>query len=555
VTAPTQIGVDVSSIWPSLVFVLGEERRTFVMRGAAFAVGRKAEKDLTLLNPRVSRDHATISREGDGYYLQDQESKHGTYVNGEKVTRVKLEPNDRIEFGVRGEGYLLFNPQLETSSSAREFLSFIAEKKPSQNQNVSDLEMLTLFLEAARKLNTGGVLEDILVTLVDALLRITKSERGYVFIVEPDGKFRLGAGRNDKGEALVDDSTISHSILNEAVKSGSEFLLTDSAEANQLAGRQSVVMQQLRTVICIPLRRTSIQHKTQDTQISAPQAAISAVLYLDSKQLSGKLSAVSNDILRAIAHEAATLVENAQLVQSEQAARRYQQELTIAAFIQQHLMLVDIPEVPYAKVSARSVPCTEIGGDFFDVVRTEGQLGIVVADVCGKGISAALLASIIQGMVYSQLSQHNDLAESVSAVNHFLCERNLGEKYATMFVARLKPSGDLEFVNCGHVPPLLISGQEVVELKESNLPVGLLKDATFTAGHIRLKDGDRVLVVTDGVTEAENASADFFGYDRLQQMIAGCNGLADLLHCVNQFSEGLPPHDDCTALELIYRSS
>ena len=93
------------------------------------------------------------------------------------------------------------------------------------------------------------------------------------------------------------------------------------------------------------------------------------------------------------------------------------------------------------------------------------------------------------------------------------------------------------------------------ELKESNLPVGLLKDATFTAGHIRLKDGDRVLVVTDGVTEAENASADFFGYDRLQQMIAGCNGLVELLHCVDQFCEGVPPHDDCTALELIYRAS
>ena len=94
-TAPTQIGVDVSSIWPSLVFVLGEERRTFVMRGTAFAIGRKAEKDLTLLNPRVSRDHATISREADGYYLQDQESKHGTFVNGEKVTRAKLGANDR----------------------------------------------------------------------------------------------------------------------------------------------------------------------------------------------------------------------------------------------------------------------------------------------------------------------------------------------------------------------------------------------------------------------------------------------------------------------------
>ena len=525
------------------------------MRQPAFTVGRKAEKDLTLLNPRVSRDHATIMRETDGsYFLQDQESKHGTYVNGEKVSRIKLEPNDRIEFGVRGEGYLVFNPQAENSSSARDFLSFIAEKKTGQTTNVGDLEMLTLYLEAARKLNTGGVLEDILVTLVDALLRITKSERGYVFICEPDGQFRMAAGRNEQGEPLVDGSTISHSILNEAVQSGSEFLVTDAADVDQLAGRQSVVMQQLRTVICIPLRRSNIKAKLHDTQSGVRKPAISAVLYLDSRRVAGKLSAVSNDILRAIAHEAATLVENAQLVQSEQAARRYQQELAIAAFIQQHLMLVDIPEVPYAKVSARNLPCTEIGGDFFDVVRTESQLGVVVADVCGKGVSAALLASIIQGMIYSQLMQHNDLGEAVTSVNRFLCERNLGEKYATLFVARLKPTGDLEFVNCGHVPPLLISGTTVKEISDSNLPVGLLKEAEFTAGHIQLRPGDKLLVVTDGVTEAENASADFFGYDKLQEIAATCNGLAELLNSVTQFCEGVPLRDDCTALELVFKA-
>src|SRR5205807_808837 len=86
-----------SAIWPSLVFIMGEERRSFVLQSPAFSVGRKADKDLTLLNPRVSRDHAMIVREGDGYFVQDQDSKHGTYVNGERVNRHKLQPNDRIE--------------------------------------------------------------------------------------------------------------------------------------------------------------------------------------------------------------------------------------------------------------------------------------------------------------------------------------------------------------------------------------------------------------------------------------------------------------------------
>ena len=544
-----------SAIWPSLVFIMGEERRSFVLQSPAFSVGRKADKDLTLLNPRVSRDHAMIVREGDGYFVQDQDSKHGTYVNGERVIRHKLQPNDRIEFGVRGEGHLLFSPDAEASTSARDFLSRIGDRRPSQN--ISDLEMLTLYLEAARKLNTGGVLGDVLVTLIDALLRLTRSERGYVFLRNEDGSFRLAAGRDEKGQALTEDSTISHSIVKEAVTSGLEFLHTDLSDLSRMKQRESVVAQQLRTVICIPLRRANIQTKAPgESQIGAPIDArrdeIIAVLYLDSRKVGGKLSPVSHDILRAIATEAATLVENARLVQSEQAARRYQQELAIAASIQQRLMLVEIPETPFARVSARSIPCTEIGGDFFDVVSTESGLSVVVADVCGKGVSAALLASIIQGMMYSSLTQHSDLCQGVRALNRFLCERNLGEKYATLLVARLRPNGQMEYVNCGHVPPLLISGGVVTALESGNVPVGLFEDAQYEAGYIKFKPGDRFVIVTDGVTEAENEAGDFFSYEQLLAIAGQSAGLNDLFDCVTKFCAGVPLRDDCTVLELCY---
>jgi len=539
-----------SGIWPSVVFVLGDERRSFVLQGPAFSVGRKADKDLTLLNPRVSRDHAVIVREPDGYFIQDQDSKQGTFVNGERVSRKRLQPNDRIEFGVRGEGYLLFSPEGESPTSAREFLSQIAERRPSQN--ISDLEMLTLYLEAARKLNTGGVLEDVLVTLLDALLRLTRSERGYVFLCNPDGSYQLAAGRDEKGQALVEDSTISHSILNDAVSSGSEFVLTDAGDLKSLAKRQSVVASQLRTVICIPLRRPSIFSKEPSESSASNRGQISAVIYLDSRQIAGKLSAVSHDILRAIATEAATLVENARLVQNEQAARRYQQELAIAASIQQRLMLVDIPETAFARVRARSIPCNEIGGDFFDVISGPDELAVVVADVCGKGVSAALMASIIQGMVYSQLTQRRGLCEGVQAVNRFLCERNLGEKYATLMVARVRGNGELEYVNCGHVPPLLIRGGEALPVESSNVPVGLFEDAVFEGGKLEVKEGDRFVIVTDGVTEAENEAGEFFTYDSLKSAAQKSSGLNDLLDAVTRFCAGVPLRDDCTALELSY---
>src|SRR5438046_8831576 len=109
-------------------------------------------------------------------------------------------------------------------------------------------------------------------------------------------------------------------------------------------------------------------------------------------------------MLRAIATEGASLIENARLVQAEEASRRYQQELSIAASIQQRLMAVTIPEVPFARLRGRNLSCKEIGGDFFDAVNTDEGLAVVLADVSGKGVSAALAASPLEGLIYSQLA-------------------------------------------------------------------------------------------------------------------------------------------------------
>ena len=212
------------------------------------------------------------------------------------------------------------------------------------------------------------------------------------------------------------------------------------------------------------------------------------MLYLDSKLLSGKLSAVSHDILRAIATEAASLVENAFLVQAEEAKRRYQQEMNIAASIQQRLMRVTIPDVPYASVEARNISSKEVGGDFFDLIKTDNALTVVVTDVSGKGISAALLASILQGLLYPQLTREAPLADVVGIANKFLCEKVAGEKYATMvIVALVLKDGKLEYVNCGHVTPLLIANGKCTQLEGGNLPVGLLPDIAMKAARSRCR--------------------------------------------------------------------
>lgn len=275
------------------------------------------------------------------------------------------------------------------------------------------------------------------------------------------------------------------------------------------------------------------------------------VLYLDSHFLSGKLSSVNQDILRTIANGAATLVENAALVQAEEAARRVQQEMAIAAEIQQRLMSVIVPEVPYATVHAVSYPCKDIGGDFFDLIHTDWGLSLIVADVSGKGVSAAVVASTLQGMLYSHLKENASLPVMIGTVNQFLFEKIGGQKYATLVIARLFPNGEMELINCGHVPPIIVSGETVMKLEDGNVPVGLIPGVKYTAAKLQLKPGDHLVVVTDGVTEAEDATGDMFGYQRFEECCK--HGLAGIESAVTAFRRGTPLSDDCTLTELIYR--
>jgi phosphoserine phosphatase RsbU/P len=538
-----------SGLFPTLVFVRDKQERKIQLDHTPFTVGRKVDKDLAIADPRVSRDHALIVSENDRFYVIDEGSTHGTFVNGERVQRKALQRNDRLEFGVRDAIYLVFNPARPTPNLAREFLTQVPGMHLAGA--TTDLEKLTLFLEAARKLNTTGVLDEILITLLEATLKLTGGERAYVFLKNEDGKLLMAAGRNSKAEPLLDDKTISHSILDDALKANSEFLITNTSDSFDLAGRHSIVAFDLRTVICIPLRKPLVQ-AIRDKQTTAALGEVMGALYVDSHFASGDISKVHSDILRAIATEAASLVENARLVQAEEASRLYQRELSIAARIQQRLMAVTIPEVPFARLTGKNLSCKEIGGDFFDAVNTKDGLAVVLADVSGKGVSAALLASTLQGMIYSQLTAGMGLTDIVAAVNGYFTHKEIGEKYATLVIARLRKDGELEYVNCGHVQPLLVCNREVIRPSHGNVPVGLIAGAVYESDRCHLHPGDRLILVTDGVTEAEDPSGEFFDNERLEAAAAKSTGLAEIFSALTDYCSGAPLNDDCTVVDLLF---
>ena len=137
-----------------------------------------------------------------------------------------------------------------------------------------------------------------------------------------------------------------------------------------------------------------------------------------------------------------------------------------------------------------------------------------------------------------------------SSANRYLCQKGLGEKYATLLVAKIHPNGEVEYVNCGHVPPVLVTGNKVTRPPEGNLPVGLMQDAVYESGTLKLGKDDKLLMVTDGVTEAEDAQGEFYGNERLEVIAAQAKQFEDIFKSIHDYCGDVPLNDDCTVLEL-----
>ena len=527
----------------SMEFVDGPSRRTIEVDCFPYVIGRSSECDLALPQSYVSRSHATITRDGGRFVLEDNESRHGTFLNGELVSRRTLRPGDIIQFGSCEGPQLRFAADNKQKTTA---LNILTQLHGISAQH-SDLEKLRWFLEATRELNSAGQVDRVLASLLETTLALAKVERGYVFLMGAHGVLELAMGRDTKGNVLTDASSVSRTVMRKAISGADQFIVTDNL-SEQAEVPESIVAHSIRTIICIPLRRTRKTSHGENTYADGRE--VFGALYLESHSQLGGLSAVDHELMRTIAREAAALVDNAQLAVIEDQARKQEEELQIAARIQQGLMGVQIPTFPFAGVQTHSVPCSAVGGDFFDVISGEDTLNIALVDVSGKGISAAILASTLQGMLHVQLEASQPLDAIAAATNRYLCQKAVG-KYATMVLLRLYQDGALEYVNCGHVYPRLCSDGRVSRLEETNLPVGLFSSAEYTVGVATLRPGSGVILVSDGVTEAEDATGDSFGDERLDSASL-CIDLESILEPMADFCAGHPANDDCTIVQVVF---
>lgn len=406
----------------------------------------------------------------------------------------------------------------------------------------SDIQKLHWFLEAARELNSADAVDRVLASLLQTTIRLAGVERGFVFLVDAAGELQLASGMDANGNEIQDGSTISRNVVGQAVKGGEQFLTTDSVTAADAALPGCMVAANIRAIICIPLRRHPQRDRADDGR------SLLGALYLDSRAGPTQFTHTDHELLRTISREAAALVQNLQLAVVEENARKQAEELQFAARIQQALMPSQIPRSDFASVQAQSIASSEVGGDFYDVLLKDDALCIALVDVSGKGTSSAILASTLQGMLYVHWEGDRPLVEIAASVNDYLCRKAVG-KYATMVLACLHRNGRLDYINCGHVPPRVSAGQEVFTLDQASMPVGLFADAQFQSHVLQLRPGSRVLLVTDGFTEAADPCGNFFGEEGLD-LAARCSDLPAMLNLLEGFRNGTPASDDCTLVQF-----
>lgn len=538
----------------------GGQRTSIVLDRSPVLIGRQPDNHVILRDNRASRQHARISREGGQWILEDLASRHGTWINGVRITRQTLEHGDRIEFGV-DEGYqITFLNDTPTLSGLIDRFSK-ASDSTRESGGTSDLGRLRAMVEVARSLQHALSLDEVLETVVGASLAITGCERGFLLLRGPAG-LTVAAARNGAGERLAaDDLRVPMGLIERALNSRREML---SMHFDPLDGQNldlSVAQLELRSVICVPLVRLRGGASDQTWLLSSSRDT-AGLLYLDSRAAHADLSQGNRELVHSLALEISTILENARLLDQDRERRKMEEELSIARGIQLGLLPRNLPGEGWFRAAGSSEPTHQVGGDYFDVVKLDpGAWSFTIADVSGKGVSSALLATFLQGAFLDASRMARPMSEHLARINAYLIERANQERYATVFHAVVHRNGRLVYSNAGHCAPLLVGADGVVQtLEASALPVGLIDEAEFGCAEVGMKPGDVLVAFSDGVTEARNAEGEFFEKARLERAAAGAAGQgAAAVHqaikaALDAFVRGVAQPDDLTLLCVEYQN-
>jgi sigma-B regulation protein RsbU (phosphoserine phosphatase) len=489
---------------PRLVVTDTLGRRIVPIDKPLFSMGRRSETDLRLPGADISRVHAEITLEDGVCTIRDKQSRFGTFVNGERTTEKVLAHGDEIRLGQAGDTDIVFFVDDEAPSVERSAISAATE-----------LRQMAALLEGLRALGSGRVLDDVLALVLDSAIEVTGAERGFIMMANRDKQqqleFKLARAR---GKVTLSGRTFetSRKIPENVFATGQQTIVEDLLDGDLAQLHTGTVALGIRHVLCTPLRL--VRYVERAEQKVAEE--IIGVLYLDSRERGALRSASAVAALDTLSAEAALAIENARLYREALDKVKFEQELKVAAAIQQALLPVAHREGQFFSTAAASVACRAVGGDFYDYVDLpSGQFGFIVGDVAGKGSPAALLAAAVLGMFSAEATYQAGAAPLMTRLNHGLFRRAIEARFLTSFYGMLSPDGKLTYSNAGHNAPMVVSPLGVRRLEAGGVVLGLFEHAAFDEETVPLQPGDLIVVFSDGVSEAMNEAGEEYTDERL----------------------------------------
>jgi len=372
-------------------------------------------------------------------------------------------------------------------------------------------DRLALVYRLSQTFNSTLDLDEVLNRVMDEVITTTRAERGFVMLREPGDVLAFRVARGLDQETIDDpEFQISRGVVERVAQEGQPMLTSDAQSDDRLSMRLSVMTLGLRSILCVPL-------KIKDT--------VSGVIYVDNRLQSGIFFPGDLELLMAIASSAAIAIENARLYQVAVEKGRMEQELQLARNVQASLLPAGVPHIPGWDFAARWQPARQVSGDFYDFIPDQtGQMNLVMADVSGKGMPAALFMALSRTIVRASMGHSPSVAEDIARANRLVCADAKDGMFVTVFGARLRlDTGQVTYVNAGHNPPLLCrqgDGQETLtELMPTGMALGILADFDFEQRTVHLDPGDFVLLYTDGVPDVSNRQSQRFGMERLRRVI------------------------------------
>jgi len=521
--------------------------RPLALERERYSLGRSSANELCYPEDAgLSRQHLALERDGDTWVVRDLGSKNGTFVNGVRITSpYPLSKNDRVTAGhialdfaenslpPMSDHTVVFIEGAAATSTTSTTVATSLKGVLSQDDKLEGTPQMRALIRAGRELAGNMPLGELFKLIMNLSVEAVGATRGVLMTLE--GKELVPQA------ALGEGFRISNTVRDRVIKEKTSLLVRDARLDEAFADRMSIVQQQIRSMLAVPLQ-------TDDRVIG--------LIYLDSPHFIHEFTKDDLSLLTVMANVAAIRIEHTRLAEVEQTERLHAKELDQAADIQRGLLPVKSPDVPGVDLAGYNAACRTVGGDYYDFLPyPDGRVGLLVGDVAGKGMPAALLMSSLQARVQVLFDDPTNLAALVTRLNRIISTNCPSNRFITFFIGVLDPkTGVLDYVNAGHNPPLVAHADGSVDkLGGTGLILGILPSATYQQGTCKMDPGDVVVLFSDGVTEAARQSTDEeFGEDRLAEVLPSLRDqsaesiIQSINHAVDEFTAGAPPADDIT---------